>query len=325
MAVKFAYFLLLIIISILRSEQQTLRELKKRNVAKPISLQTITEAEIKAYMDNPANKPKLDFKPTGRYPQTNRAGLSEYHLAPQILGGTNASQKQFPWVAYMACDDRWLCSGAVISADWILTAGNCVYDINEFEIYVGGVDLDVEEKFEQIVFADNYYLHPNYSQITFENDIALIPVNLTFNDYYYPYIRPICLPKLSQTSNTFTKVSAVIAGYGNLADDSATDGSRFMQYVTLRTVNNAVCVANFGVSQFYSTNICTSPHPTKAPCHNDEGAPLMYRDPETGRYTVIGIYSFGSIYSCANRPAAYTRVSSFLGWISQVTNLAIRP
>ncbi|XP_059483568.1 collagenase-like [Neocloeon triangulifer] len=323
MAVKLSCFVFLIIVLITQSEQQALSKLKMKGFTKPA--RPTTQDEIIAYMKNPANTPKIDFKPTGTYPQTNRAGFSEYHLAPQILGGTNASQRQFPWVAFMVMDGSSICNGAVISADWILTTANCVYGVDEFEIYVGGVDTDVEEKFEQIVFSDYYYRHPDFDTSTYENDIALVPVNLTFNDYYYPYIRPICLPKLSQTSNSFNKVSAVLAGYGDTVENSATDGSRFMQYVTLRTVNNAVCVANYGSSDFFSTNICTGPHPTKAPCDNDDGAPLMYRDSQTGRYTVIGLYSFGSSSSCDNRPVAYTRVSSFLGWISQVTNLAIRP
>jgi len=45
----------------------------------------------------------------------------------QIIGGTKATQKQFPWQVYMTVEDSWLCGGSMILADWVLTAAHCVY------------------------------------------------------------------------------------------------------------------------------------------------------------------------------------------------------
>jgi hypothetical protein len=43
-----------------------------------------------------------------------------------------------------------------------------------------------------------------------------------------------------------------------------------------------------------------------------------------GRYTEIGIVSFGRMYGCEfGYPAAFTRVTSYLGWIEQITGIMI--
>jgi secreted trypsin-like serine protease len=54
----------------------------------------------------------------------------------------------------------------------------------------------------------------------------------------------------------------------------------------------------------------------------DSGGPLMFLDTD-GKYTQIGIVSFGSSASCTDYPSGYTRVTSYLGWISTATGIAI--
>jgi secreted trypsin-like serine protease len=52
----------------------------------------------------------------------------------------------------------------------------------------------------------------------------------------------------------------------------------------------------------------------------DSGGPVIIQDTD-GKYTQIGIVSFGSALSCNNYPNGYTRVASYLGWISAETGL----
>jgi secreted trypsin-like serine protease len=55
----------------------------------------------------------------------------------------------------------------------------------------------------------------------------------------------------------------------------------------------------------------------------DSGGPLVFKEGD-GKFTQIGIVSFSSSESCTNYPAGYTRVTSFLGWISMKSNIKIR-
>jgi secreted trypsin-like serine protease len=56
----------------------------------------------------------------------------------------------------------------------------------------------------------------------------------------------------------------------------------------------------------------------------DSGGPLMLLDTD-GKYIQVGVVSFGAFVSCNNYPNGYTRVTSFLGWISNITGIAIAP
>jgi secreted trypsin-like serine protease len=56
----------------------------------------------------------------------------------------------------------------------------------------------------------------------------------------------------------------------------------------------------------------------------DSGGPLMFLDAD-GKHILIGITSFGAAISCTGYPGGNTRVTSYLGWISTVTGIAIRP
>ena len=53
----------------------------------------------------------------------------------------------------------------------------------------------------------------------------------------------------------------------------------------------------------------------------DSGGPLVYRESD-GAYTQVGIVSFGAAAGCElGYPAAFTRVTSFLSWISSNADL----
>jgi secreted trypsin-like serine protease len=55
----------------------------------------------------------------------------------------------------------------------------------------------------------------------------------------------------------------------------------------------------------------------------DSGGPLMFKDAD-GKFTQVGVVSFGSSASCTHYPSGFSRVTSYLGWISNKTGIAIR-
>jgi secreted trypsin-like serine protease len=55
----------------------------------------------------------------------------------------------------------------------------------------------------------------------------------------------------------------------------------------------------------------------------DSGGPLVYQESD-GRFTEVGIVSFGSSAGCERGyPAAFTRVTSYLDWIETTTGIAL--
>jgi len=53
------------------------------------------------------------------------AGRVSMNLSPQIVGGVDAAEGQFPWQAFIYIDNNKLCGGSLIMTDWILTAAHC--------------------------------------------------------------------------------------------------------------------------------------------------------------------------------------------------------
>jgi len=54
----------------------------------------------------------------------------------------------------------------------------------------------------------------------------------------------------------------------------------------------------------------------------DSGGPLVMREADK-KFTQIGIVSFGPVV-CGEGPLGFTRVTSHLGWISEVAGISVR-
>jgi len=68
------------------------------------------------------------------------------------------------------------------------------------------------------------------------------------------------------------------------------------------------------------TNIVTFQYICLA-LQGDSGGPLVYLESD-GRYTEVGIVSFGSSAGCTRGyPAVFTRVTSYLSWITSNTGV----
>jgi len=110
-----------------------------------LPVMNLSGAEIEAYVKDPANKPKIDFKPRGVRAQLSKifnrephhpkllwnflnsdsAGVSFLKTSKQIIGGCRAALTQFPWQIYMLIDNSGLCGGSLISSIWVLSAAHC--------------------------------------------------------------------------------------------------------------------------------------------------------------------------------------------------------
>jgi secreted trypsin-like serine protease len=56
----------------------------------------------------------------------------------------------------------------------------------------------------------------------------------------------------------------------------------------------------------------------------DSGGPLVYQE-DDGNYILVGIVSFGAAAGCElGYPTVFTRVSSFLNWITSNTGISIK-
>ncbi|XP_067003858.2 brachyurin [Anabrus simplex] len=274
-------------------------------------------AEWKKIMQNQVIKPEKNAIYSGTDPQPADAGLSRVSVHSRIINGEPARRGQFPWQAAIIADNSHLCGGSLISNQWVLTAAHCVEPYTTFLVVLGASTVWFNESGVVQQATRSKVVHPDYNSQLYTNDIALLRLLSIVSSN--TYINAVRLPSASQAENSFEGSVVRISGWGSTEGGGST--SDYLNFADVTVISNEDCAMWFG--RFVtSTNICTVGEDGKNPCSGDSGGPLITHESD-GRYTQIGVVSFGSRQCTANIPVAYSRVTSFLSWISSTTNIAI--
>ncbi|XP_017028981.1 brachyurin [Drosophila kikkawai] len=240
----------------------------------------------------------------------------------RIISGSQASAGQFPWQVILKRDewDDLLCGGSVISAKWVLTAAHCAYGHSSLFLIFGTIELNDDTA--QNMTSTTFFVHPNYND-KMNNDVALIqlPQALVFSSS----IQPISLVTASQKSNNFVGTAAVVAGYG-LMDDEYLDYSQTLMYARVTVIDNNECLPIYGASVVLDSTLCAqgSDGSNMSICSGDSGGPLITYNSSTGQWQQIGINSFVAEDQCtAGYPSGYVRLTSFLDFITETTDIVL--
>ncbi|XP_059488853.1 brachyurin-like [Neocloeon triangulifer] len=299
--------------------QQTLGDEYTR-VTRPIvkKLEFKSDAERKAYDEK--TKPQIDGIPTGTKPAQPNAGRPTNRITAYIVGGTKASRGTIPWIAGIKTGDgSAFCGGSLITENAVLTAAHCAKNVAKFVVYLGMQNSQARsESGRTVMTSKTKYVNKGYNKKLLIHDIAIIklPRKVSSNSF----INTVKLPTASDASKTFVNTTATIAGWG-LTSDKSTKISKELNYLDDRKViSNSDCAATYG--EIESTMICISGSDKKAICSGDSGGPLTYKD-ANGANVQIGIVSFSHPSSCVGFPQVFTRVSSYLKFISDHTGLKI--
>ncbi|RZC37325.1 brachyurin-like, partial [Asbolus verrucosus] len=235
----------------------------------------------------------------------------------RIIGGTSAYPAQFPFAAAITVqttNSKFFCGGALISTEWVLTAGHCVYGGILFTIQLGSNSLTEDDSNRLILATSNYMVHPNFNPDTTENDIGLIKFRMAIQ--YTDYIQP---PNSLPTSPILDYQNVMAIGWGQV-NDSSPELSDYLNWVLLSSISNEECKLTYG-NQITNTMVCVSGNFNEGPCIGDSGAPLI-QSLTDGRMVPVGISSFVSGNGCESvDPSGYTRIYPYLDWIRNVTNI----
>jgi len=234
------------------------------------------------------------------------------NLGSRIINGEPAVSGDYPWMAaiYFTTPERTsFCGGSLISDRWVLTAAHCVYDADNFTVYLGSNSLTLNDPHRVIIQTSLYTIHPEYNQATLDNDIGLI--NLNFPVTLTDYVQTIKL----DSRYLITGVPGLIAGWGKTSDASSSI-SPDLKYITLLTISNREC--NFYYGEVITYKAVCAVGLSQSTCDGDSGSPLVAYD-EDGTPYHAGIASFVSSTGCeSNYPSGYTRTSIFKSWIDLV-------
>lgn len=246
----------------------------------------------------------------------------------RIVGGLPADLGAWPWITALGYVNsrnpnvpRWLCGGVLISSRHVLTAGHCVHGRQDlYKVRVG--DLDLDDDFDGATpfedFIERKAVHPAYNPSTFTNDIAVLKT--TREVPFTSNLQPICLPVDDFTRNrNFDNTYPFIAGWGSIYFRGPLSNKLLQTQLPVRTEQECkTAFQNFKQTVIDNRVICAGyAQGGKDACQGDSGGPLMAPDRRNNKvYYVIGIVSYG--HKCAEPgfPGVYSRVTSFLDFIT---------
>lgn len=244
-----------------------------------------------------------------------------YRKMGRIYGGSEASYGMYPWQARIRRRLGGLigyhihhCGGTIIGEFWILSAAHCFRDASKGQIIVRTGDNNARhrDKYEQEFDVETIIPHENYNSVDYDNDIALLklrPIHgrgIVFNDY----VQPACLP--NETTEYLPGHECLVSGWGEHEDDAQSD---YMKAARVPLVDQRTCnrlykhtiTPKMACAGYLAGGVDT--------CAGDSGGPLVCKI--NGKYTALGVVSFGEGCALPNAPGVYARVSAFMPWIKE--------
>ena len=239
-------------------------------------------------------------------------------------------QGSAPWqVMLWEQQAQSFCSGSLINNRWIITAAHCFAEFpNRFgyslttqnlELRLGKFDRLKREPQEVTYKAAEFYLHENYNGTLYDNDIALIRLEMEVQ--FTSHIRPICLENaVFHKRNFFDKGGfGTVTGWGALSGHSGAAYPRYLNEIRLPLVHEQTCRAStmypVTANMFcagYSMEIVGDA------CEGDSGGPFVMKVAD--RWHLVGLVSWGEGCALPKKYGFYTKMAKYYQWIKAKTN-----
>nr|CAA65251.1 trypsinogen [Botryllus schlosseri] len=225
--------------------------------------------------------------------------------ADKIIGGSSASNGQFPSIIFQKKSGSFFCGGTIITPNRVLSAAHCEQNLVGLTVTggtayrnSGGVTISVSGK----------TVHPQYNSNTIQNDIMIL--NLASSFSYSSTIAAAPLASSSPSVGTESPLpDGAIPSAGIVSNLPNT-----LQYVNVNVISTATCNSRSSYNgAILSGMICMgNMNGGEDSCQGDSGGPAYIQ----GSTTIAGITSWG--YGCAqpDQPGVYTDVAYYYSWIN---------
>ncbi|XP_059051682.1 clotting factor B-like [Achroia grisella] len=242
----------------------------------------------------------------------------------RIVGGTESKPGAWPWMAaiYLHGSKRreFWCGGTLVGKRHILTAAHCTRDSKQrpfpprqFSVRLGDVDLarDDEPSRPVTLRVTEVRAHDQFSRVGYYNDIAVLV--LAENVQKSKYVIPICLPTGDLARQQFDGSLATVVGWGTTRYGGG-ESTKQLE-AKLPVWRNEDCDRAY-FQPITDTFLCAGyARGGVDACQGDSGGPLMLL--ANGRWTQIGVVSFGNKCGEPGYPGVYTRVTHYNNWVHQ--------
>ncbi|XP_078095451.1 tissue-type plasminogen activator isoform X2 [Mustelus asterias] len=241
----------------------------------------------------------------------------------RILGGTTTHITSHPWQAAIflyhrrSKDYNFLCGGSLIGSCWVLTAAHCFpkkFKPRDIKVIMGRTFQKEASFDEQSLEVEEYFIHEEFDDDTFNHDIALIRLRSKTGQCakMTRYVRTVCLPWGRQRLPDWTECE--ISGYGKVKEFFYMYSNRLKEGFVRLFPSNRCTPAHLQNRTVTENMICAGDTRGKDDaCKGDSGGPLVCMT--QGRMNLQGIISWGIGCGRPGIPGVYTKVANYLDWI----------
>lgn len=214
---------------------------------------------------------------------------------------------------FITYDQKYMCSGVLVSANYVLTTRNCVFGMMFVNVHVYAHKLrDVFENEREIYRATEAVYKPDFDGLNSINDVALVKLPTPLNVAARPY-SIAQLPDVAQLLLPGTEGRLVGWGLLDHIDDNA---AAFKHAQVMRVVSEEVCREAYpnkwSSSSEIQGRVCVQRNFGKN-CVGDDGSPFFIGD------VVYGIQSFGQKEACDEAyPNGIQDIRYHVDWINSV-------